>query len=172
MSLSDPTPLALVAVAITVAAPVSAAVLRIVRLPSALDTWYRTGLRWASINFCFWACSSVSYSLASMFAAESHGMVVVVAMGIAIVTALPAFVLIPIGLYYSLTRWRLRPIQAFWVLTILFGVALEWVRSEPWLLALAMAYSLVAGAVAVYGLIVSQRSTHDLLTSDTSDQTP
>ena len=89
----------------------------------------------------------------------------VVAMGIAIITAFPALVLLLIALFHSLSRWHLRPIQALWLITILFVVAQMWVESqvlgtpaEPWLFDPSLAYSLVTGAEATYGLVVSRRS--------------
>lgn len=184
--MSDPSPLAVVAIAILVAVPVTIAMFRMARWPSSLDAWNRSGLTWASVAFLGWAAGLLSYSLADGMVPDESNLQVVV-LGIAIVIGLPTFlVLIPIGLYHSLTRWRLRPIQILWLLLILFALVQGGVESrvlgtslELWAHAPIVVYCLVTGAVASYGLVVSRsRSIQDPLdqpqppTQDDGDESP
>ena len=171
MSMGVPAPLAVVGLAFLVAVPVSIAVFHMARWPSSLDAWNRSGLRWASAAYLGWASALLSYSLADGILPDESNCQVV-ALGIAIVTALPTFlVLIPIGLYYSLTRWRLRPIQILWLLLILFALVQSGVESrvlgtslELWAHAPILVYCLVTGALAGYGLVASRsRSIQDPL---------
>ncbi len=171
MSMSDPTPLAMVGFALLVAVPVGSAMFHMARWPSSLDTWNRSGLRWASAAFLGWALGLLSYSLADGILPD-ESLSQVIALGIAILTGLPTFlVLIPIGLYYSLTRWRQRPIQILWLLLILFVLVESGVESrvlgtslELWAHAPIVLYSVVTGALAGYGLVVSRlRSSNDPL---------
>jgi hypothetical protein len=163
MRISDPTPLAVVGLALLVAVPVGTAMFYMAQWPVSLNPWNRRGLRWASAAFLGWAVGLLSYSLADGVLPD-ESLLQVVAVGIAIVTGLPTFlVLIPIGLYHSLTRWRLRPIQILWLLLILFALVQSVVESRVlgtsrslWAHAPIVVYSVVTGALAGYGLVVSR----------------